>query len=146
MASVNWVENQIKETTSKINEYAEEHDGEISDELLAELDQWEGAKEGAIEEMAIEYKTLIAKSSMVKVQVKALQQINKEVDEYAESVRKSIGLVLQGEKFKSANSAISYRKSSSVHIYDENLLPAEFIHTKEVVSISKADIKKALKG
>ena len=146
MASTRWVDNQIKDVVSRINEYAEENEGEISEELLAELEQWEGAKDGAIDEMTIEYKSIKTKAEMVKAQIKALQTLQKEIEDDAESMRKSIGLVLQGEKFTSANSKVSYRKSSSVCVYDENLLPDEFVVVKETVSIAKKEIAKALKN
>jgi len=146
MGSFNWINNRVMEVVKSIGEYAEENEGEISDELLQELDQWEGARDGAIDEMAIQYKSLETKADMIKAQEKALSELRKEVEKDAISVKRSIGLVLNGEKFYSKNSAVSYRKSNSVHIYDENLLPEKYFVTKETVSISKAEIKKDMKS
>ena len=146
MASVEWVNGQILDVVRRINEYAEQNDGEISDELLEELDKWEGAKDGAIDEMAIQYKSLVTKVDMIKAQEKALKELRDQVVIDAESVKKTLGIVLHGEKFTSKNSSVGFRKSTSTHVYDENLLPDEFIITKETVSISKSEIGEALKS
>ena len=49
-------------------------------------------------------------------------------------------------KFETARVKLSFRKSESVAIADESLIPDEFIKTEIIKNPMKNDIKKALKA
>lgn len=50
------------------------------------------------------------------------------------------------EELKTATLKINFRKSQTVEILDEDLIPKEFKTVKVTTSISKAEIKKAIKN
>ena len=59
-------------------------------------------------------------------------------------LKELLAYLLQGEKLKTDRFTFSYRKSTSVHILDESLIPAEFLKIKETVTVDKMAIKKML--
>lgn len=145
MTNVRWIENSVEELLELIRDYAEAHDGEVSEELDNRLNALLDAKETSIELLAIEYKSLMTKVSMYKAQEKALAIARKEVESLAQAKVIAIGLGLKGEKYNSKTSAVTYRKSTSLFVEDESAVPSEYIKTKTVDSIDKKAVTKAIK-
>ena len=61
-------------------------------------------------------------------------------------LKELLAYLLQGEKLKTDRFTFSYRKSTSVHILDESLIPAKFLKVKKTVTVTvdKMAIKKML--
>jgi hypothetical protein len=115
---------------------------EIAQELLNEL-------EANKEEKADNICYLISENKMyedqLKDEVKRLQARAKMFARVQENLKELLEYLLNGEKLKTKNFTISYRKSTSVNIIDESKIPAEFIKVKEEFKIDKKAISKELK-
>jgi len=114
--------------------------GEIIDEqALAELQM---ARDEKVENIALWIKDLKAEAEALKAEKLALAHRQQVAENKAESLKNYLTAFLNGDKFKTAKVAISYRSSKSVNIYDEELIPKDFITYKP--KYNKADIKKAI--
>ena len=114
--------------------------GEIIDEqALAGLQM---ARDEKVENIALWIKDLKAEAEALKAEKLALAHRQQVAENKAESLKNYLTAYLNGEKFKTAKVAISYRSSKSVNIYDEELIPKDFITYEP--KYNKADIKKAI--
>ena len=59
-------------------------------------------------------------------------------------LKELLDYLLGGKKLKTDRFTISYRKSTSVSIVDESLIPAEFLNVKETITVDKKKIKEKL--
>ena len=90
--------------------------GEVCD-LDAFLDlQME--KEAKIENIALWYKNLTAEADAIKAERNALAGRETAAKNKADSLKKYLDVILNGEKFKTPKVAITYRKSSAVQVDD----------------------------
>ena len=133
------VNEKLKDINKRIYEYAEVNDGEISEELEHELRQIEDIQESNFEDYALKSKRLKTKVEALKEQEKALYLLRKKTELDIESTRRTLGILLKGEKFKSKFCSVSYRKSTAVIKSDIESIPDEF---KEQVVSWKVDTKK----
>ena len=116
--------------------------GEIIDEdMLKHLQMQRDTK---IENVALWIKDLKAESEAIAQEVKNLNHRKKVAENKAESLRKYLEYVLDGQKFKTPKVSVSYRKSESVEITDINALDKRFLRYKDPEPDKKA-IKKAIK-
>lgn len=114
--------------------------GEIIDEqALAGLQM---ARDEKVENIALWIKDLKAEAEALKAEKLALAHRQQVAENKAESLKNYLTAYLNGDKFKTAKVAISYRSSKSVNIYDEELIPKDFITYEP--KYNKADIKKAI--
>lgn len=114
--------------------------GEIIDEqALAGLQM---ARDEKVENIALWIKDLKAEAEALKAEKLALAHRQQVAENKAESLKNYLTAFLNGDKFKTAKVAISYRSSKSVNIYDEELIPKDFITYEP--KYNKADIKKAI--
>jgi len=114
--------------------------GEIIDEqALAGLQM---ARDEKVENIALWIKDLKAEAEALKAEKLALAHRQAVAENKAESLKNYLTAFLNGDKFKTAKVAISYRSSKSVNIYDEELIPKDFITYEP--KYNKADIKKAI--
>lgn len=102
-----------------------------------------------IENLACWYKNLMADAEALKAEKNAFAEREKGAKNKAESIKRYLSSVLQGEKFTTDKCALSFRKSESVEILD----PEAFISDAKAENylkyseptINKAELKKALK-
>lgn len=90
-------------------------------------------------------KDLKAESEALKVEYKNLKARAEACDNKLESLKRWIGIALNGEAFKDSTVSISYRRSESVEFtdsFDINKLPDEY--TKITKEPRKTEIKEAL--
>lgn len=81
-------------------------------------------------------------------EIKKLQALKKTAVSKQENFKKYIKMCMQKlgiPKLETTNGVLSLRKSESVSIEDEKLIPAEFTTIVQDIKISKTDIKKAIK-
>lgn len=98
------------------------------------------AREDKIENIALYYKNLIADAEAYKAEKNAFAEREKRAANKAESLKRYLQTELQGKPFKTVKADISYRKSTSVNIYDEAQLPKDYL----VEKITTAPDKKAI--
>lgn len=125
--------------------------GEIIDpERLTALQMERNAK---FENVALWIKNLLSDADAYKAEKDAFAAREKAAKNKAESLKRWLADALQGEKFTTAKTAVSFRKSESVEIQDEDRLIVwamgnghEDLLTFAAPSVNKTAIKQALKN
>jgi sulfur carrier protein ThiS len=90
-----------------------------------------------------------ATAEAIDTEIKRLTDLKYSYLKKADNIKNyiSFSLLKNGiEKLETDISKLSFRKSQSLVITDEKLIPEEFIKIKEVKSIDKIAIKEAIKG
>lgn len=109
------------------------------------LEELEMAREQKIENVGLYIKNLEAEADAVENQEKVFADRKKRIRKKIEGLKGFLGYALQGEPFKTDKVVMSFRKSESVHITDEYLIPDEYKTFTVVKKPDKTVIKKALK-
>ena len=102
--------------------------GEIDEE------QWEALtidREVKIENTALLIKELIAEADLIKREEKALEDRRKKKENTVRRLKENINRSLAGQKFETARVAISFRKSESLEIGFDALIPEEYLKPVE---------------
>jgi Mor family transcriptional regulator len=125
-----------------IAEVFDSETGEILDEqrlneLLMERDQ-------KIENIALYIKELSSEVDALKKESQNLLHRKSVKEHKIDSLKRYLSSYMDGQKFESPKAVVSYRKSNSVKIYNEDALPAEF--WKCTYDVDKAKIKEVIKG
>ena len=110
--------------------------GEIFD--AEKFEQLEIERETKIENICCWIKNLKAEKD-------AFAQRQKSAENKMESLKRYISAYLDGEKFKTAKVAVSFRKSESLEILEGANIPDEYLRFKEP-EVNKVELKKALKA
>lgn len=109
-----------------------------------ELEALQMEREKKIKNVVLWIKDMNAEAEMVKAEKQKLANRQSAIERKADSVKQFLSRYLnEGEKLKGGNFAISWRKSESVEISDENLVPDAYIRIKS--EVDKTELKKALK-
>jgi hypothetical protein len=118
--------------------------GEIGEEALAALEELELAKNEKILAIAAYLKGERAEGDAVKDQANKLTARAKQHHARADRLEAYIAEHLTpGQNLSDSRSALSWRRSESIEITDESLIPIDYIRTK--IEIDKAGIKRAMK-
>lgn len=110
----------IYDIDQRILELVDPETGELLDfdafnELKMERDR-------KIESMALWVKELAATASAIKAEVDTLIDRKKAVERRCESLKRYLAEILQGEKFITPRCAVSFRRSTSVQVDDQEQL------------------------
>lgn len=126
-------------------------DEETGEVLLADgvLDALQGEFEAKADAIACVIKEKRALIEARKKEMESLKAKNdsesKQIDRLIDYLTRSLDLREQ-DKLTTARNTISFRKSKSVNVIDEKLIPLEFINIKETRSVNKTEIMKHLKN
>lgn len=134
---------ELNKAIQEFDLIVDEETGEVLN--IDELDALNLAKNEKIENVCLWYKNVSAEAEMVKAEAKNMTERAKRLENKAESLKKYLAYALQGEKFSTPKVAVSYRKSESVNIPDEMLIPDRYCNVSVVRKPDKTLIKKALK-
>ena len=116
--------------------------GELIDaEMLEALSMERDTK---IENICLWIKNLASESEALKAEKKAFDERQKKAENKMNSLKKYITSYLAGQKFESAKVSVSFRKSESLEISEDAVIPYEYLKQKEP-DIDKAGLKKAVK-
>ena len=118
-----------------------DENGELLD--IEKFEQLNMAIEKKIEGLCLWVKNLDAEAAAINEEVKALKDRQARKQNKAASIRKYIQDFLKGSKFETSKVAISYRKSVSLEILDNAVIPVEYLKVK--TEVNKADLKQAMK-
>lgn len=118
-------------------------DGEVLN--IDELDELNLAREQKIEGISLWVKNLEAEKEAVKHEKDNFADREKRLGKKIDSLKGYLTYALQGEKFSTPKVAVSFRRSESVHITDEYLIPDEYKLFTVVKKPDKKVLKDALK-
>lgn len=121
----------------------DEETGEILN--IDELDELQMAREQKIENVGLYIKNLEAEATAVENQEKIFADRKKRIRKKIEGLKGFLGYALQGEKFKTDRVEMSFRRSESVLVKDEYLIPDEYCDFTVTRKPNKKVIKDALK-
>lgn len=118
--------------------------GEVTDlDKLMELQMERGQK---IENIALYIKNLRVEAEGIKAEAEVLTQRLKAKQAKIDSLTAYLADTLNGEKYETARTAISFRRSERVQIEEWALVPPEYTSTKTTVTTDKTKLKAAIKG
>lgn len=125
-----------------------DEDGVISEDVLAELDALEMAKNEKVDNCISYIKSRRAMAEMLKAEKQAIDKRQKHAENEAERVAQYLTFCLAGDKWESAAGQVSYRKSEAVIVDDEIAFEefGEYAITKIEIKPDKKAIKDAIKG
>ena len=134
---------QINEQIQKAIELGfDPETGEILD--ASALEQLQMDRDEKIENICLYIKDLVAESKALADEAKALSERKEQSAKKAESLKKYLQTMLDGQKWKSSKAAVSYRKTQSVVVDDLEALKPEFLRIKK--EADKTAIKDVLKA
>lgn len=121
--------------------------GEVID--IEKLNELQMERDTKIENVACWIKDLKAEAEAIKKEKQALADRQKAAENKAESLKKWLAYALNGEKFKTAKCAVSFRKSEIVEVTDAGIKSLMKEHdellTYKAPEPNKTAIKQALK-
>lgn len=117
--------------------------GEIIDDRISDLMM---EKEQKLENIALWIKNLQADILMFKAEKESFDKRQKTAEKKLESLMKYLTDNLNGEKFSTGKCAVSFRKSERVDVYNETLVPKQYLAEKVTYSPNKDAIKELLKA
>lgn len=120
-------------------------DGEIPEELFAELDELQMMRNAKIENIALFVKNLTADAEAIKAEKLMLEDRQRAKLRKAESLKQYLEYALSGQKFESPRVVVSWRKSQAVVLTDESQIPVQYLEP-QAPKIIKTEISKALKA
>lgn len=105
-------------------------------------------REQKIESMALWVKDLAATAAAIKAEVDTLTERKKAAERKADSLKKYLSYILQGEKFSTPRCSVSFRKSTSVQVDDQDQLVRwlEQNGYDDCVKYGKPEVKKTEVG
>ena len=118
-------------------------DGEVLN--IDELDELQMARQDKIEGISLWVKNLEAEKEAVKHEKDNFADREKRLGKKIDSLKGYLTYALDGQKFSTPKVAVSFRKSESVHITDEYLIPDEYKLFTVVKKPDKKVLKDALK-
>lgn len=136
----------LYEINEKILNFRYEIDEETGEILnIDELDELNMAFDEKIENLCLYAKSLRAEASAIKDEEKNLKERREAKERKADSIEDYIARNLNGRKFETPRVKVSWRKSESVEILNEDAVPESFLDIQVVRKPMKAEIKKRLK-
>lgn len=117
--------------------------GEIVDVEM--FDQLQMERNEKLENVALWYKNLISEAQAYKAEKDIFADKQKRAESKADSLKKYLDSALHGNKFDTVKVSVSYRKSTSVEVIDQDAIPERYLRTVTTVAPDKAEIAKALK-
>ena len=136
----------LYEINEKILNFRYEVDEETGEILnIDELDKLNMAFDEKIENLCLYAKSLRAEASAIKDEEKNLKERREAKERKADNIEDYISRNLQGKKFETARVKVSWRKSESVEILNEDAVPERLLDISVVRKPMKSEIKKELK-
>lgn len=121
-------------------------------EFTPDIEQTLAISNNEIQDKSIAYvaviKTYEANSEEIAAEIKRLNQLKKQSDNVVSNLKerlKNALILFEIDEIKTATNKINFRKSVSVNIFDETLLPNDCVIIKKE-PISKTELKKRLES
>ena len=123
-----------------------EETGEINEEVMAELDELEMARDKKLENIGCLIKAKMAEAEAHDAEMRTQKMWGDSCRKEVDRLMAYAGLVLNGESFETTKVKFGWRKSTGVVIPDESLVPEEYCLVKKERKPMRGEIKKLLKG
>lgn len=143
MATLYEINQQIASCIMEDGQIIDTQTGEILD--YDALDALQMARDEKIENIALFIKNINAEAAALKVEKDAFAERERIAKAKADRLKEYLAFCLEGEKFKTAKVAISYRQSDQVIVDDITKVPAELLKVKEPEA-DKTAIKRIIKA
>ena len=138
----------LYEINEAIMNCIDQETGEVVD--IEALNNLSMERDSKIENLALWYKNLMANAEALKAEKNAFAEREKSAKNKAESIKRYLSAVLDGEKFTTEKCALSFRKSESVEVLDIDAFmsddKAENYLKYAEPTVNKTELKKALKS
>lgn len=131
------------EIDQEIMSCIDEESGELLDE--EKFEELQIARDVKIENLGCWIKNLEAEAAALKAEEQAFNERRKSVERQIANKKQYLGRFLDGQKFETARVKMTFRKSESLEVADDAIIPAEFYKQKDP-ELNKADLKKAVKA
>lgn len=135
----------LYEINSLIANYEMRFDDDGVWENESELDELNIAREEKIEGICLWIKNLRAEASAIKDEEKNLADRRKAKENKADRLEDYVTSNLQGKPFETSKVKVTFRRSESVEILNEDAVPDSFLDIQVVRKPMKTEIKKRLK-
>ena len=139
------INQSIEATIEAIYAQAEENEGIIPDDAIAQLDGLQEAFADKVENICLYIKNQIALQAAIKAEEKALSDRRKASEKKIEWLKSYLSSFVKNP-MQTAKVKISFRKSKSVEIINEMLLEDLYCNIKNIRTPDKAMIKEYLEG
>lgn len=116
--------------------------GEIFDE--EKFEELNLTRDSKIESICLWIKNLKAEAEALKAEKDAFAKRQKSAENKMESLKKYLSGYMDGTPFQSAKCKVSFRKSETVDVSENAVIPDAFLRFKEP-EVNKTELKKALK-
>ena len=137
---------EVDKRISDILENGMHIDDETGEVFLPEdLDSLNIERDEKIEGIALYVKNLKAEAEAIHTEIDRLKDREESKKKKAERLIQYLSSVLCGQKFETAKTSLSFRKSSVVQINDELLVPEEFMKVKTEKKPDKTAIANRIK-
>lgn len=137
----------LYEINTKLMTYEMEFDPDTGEWLNEdELDALKMERDEKIENICLWVKNLRAEASAIKSEEKALADRRKAKENKADRLEQYVASNLDGKPFETSKVKVTFRKSESVNILNEEAIPDRFLDIQVVRKPLKSEIKKFLKG
>lgn len=135
----------LYEINTQLANYHMEFDEETGEWINeGDLDALQMARDEKVENLCLWVKNLKAEANAIKTEEQNLADRRKLIEKKADRLEKYIASALGNESFSTPRVAVTFRKSTSVDIKDEYLIPDRFMSVSVVRKPIKANIKKYL--
>lgn len=134
----------LYEIDSDIMDCFDEETGELLDE--EKLNELQIERDQKIEGVGLAVKNLTAEIDAYKKEIDAFQQRKRSAEKRLDGFKKWLLETLEGEKFATPKVDIRFRRSETVDIPDESVVPDEYIVWKTESKPDKVAIKQAIKA
>lgn len=133
----------IFEIENEILNCVDEETGEVID--IEKLNELQISREQKIENVALWVKELKAEAEAIKKEKLVLAERQKSAENKAESLKKWLAYVLDGEKFKTAKCSVSFRKTEAVEVTEDGIKNLMKEHDELLTYKAPEPNKKAIK-
>lgn len=116
--------------------------GEVFDE--AKFEELSLTRDAKIENICLWIKNLKAEAEALKAEKDAFAQRQKAAENKMEGLKRYISAYLEGTPFESAKVKVSFRKSESLDIAEDAVIPEEYLKFK-APDVDKVGLKAAIK-
>ena len=134
---------KLFEINEEIMKCVDVETGKIIDEV--KLQQLQMARDIKIENIACWIKNILSDAEALKAQKQVFADRQKAAENKAESLKRYLSKVLEGQKFTTDKVAVSFRKTSSVNVTDITQLKEEYLKYADPTP-DKTAIKNAIKA
>ena len=148
MASLYEIDRGIEDILYRMFTEVDEETGEVSQDILDELDQMQMARVEKLGNIGAYIKNLEAEAAAIKTErdnlKKRMDSKQREIDRLKEYVSNSL-LSNNEKKMETSRVAFSFLASEKVEILDEDQIPKKYMKKKITFEPDKTEIKKLLK-